>query len=77
MTISELTSTTDYKQAYPLMSELVDHISEQEYLTLLTEMRKEGYRLFGLTYEENMVALAGASIRTDFFNGRHLWVMML
>ncbi|PLT29976.1 GNAT family N-acetyltransferase [Peribacillus deserti] len=74
----ELMSESEFIQAFPLMLQLCDHLSQQEYIQLLNEMRKEGYRLFALLDEENrMTALAGVFIHIDFFNGKYLWISEL
>lgn len=75
MSVKELTEPSEFEQAFPVMAELSDHLSESDYWSLLNEMRKDGYRLFALYDEQKrIVSLAGFSIRTDFFNGKHLWI---
>jgi GNAT superfamily N-acetyltransferase len=37
-------------------------------------MRQEGYRLFAVFEQSEIVAVAGVVIRTNFYNGRHLFV---
>ena len=75
MFVKEITESEEFEQAFPVMAELCDHLSKNEYLDLLTKMRKDGYRLFALFDEKvQIVSLAGVAIRTDFFNGKHLWV---
>ncbi|MBM7693904.1 GNAT superfamily N-acetyltransferase [Peribacillus deserti] len=74
----ELKTDQEFKQAFPLMNQLCDHLNEQEYFDLLGRMRKEGYRLFSLMNKENqMLALAGIYIHIDFFNGKYIWVSEL
>lgn len=72
--IRELTTETEWREAFPVLRELRDHLTEERYLEYLAEMREEGYRLFGLVDGEEVVAVAGAGIRTNFYNGRHLFV---
>ena len=75
MHVKELIERSAFEEAFPVMAELADHLSKEDYLTLLEEMRKDGYRLFAL-YDQHsqIVSLAGGSIRTDLFNGKHLWI---
>jgi GNAT superfamily N-acetyltransferase len=72
--IRELTTEAGWRAAFPVLRELRDHLTEGTYLEYLREMREEGYRLFGLYEGEDVVAVAGAGIRTNFYNGRHLFV---
>ena len=37
-------------------------------------MHHQGYRLFALLEDGEIVSLAGVAIRTNFYNGRHLFV---
>lgn len=72
--IRELTTETAWREAFPVLRELRDHLTEASYLEYLREMRAEGYRLFALFEDEDVLAVAGAGIRTNFYNGRHLFV---
>ncbi|MEH7400701.1 GNAT family N-acetyltransferase [Gottfriedia acidiceleris] len=38
------------------------------------EMQKQGYKLFGLEVQGVTVAVAGISILTNFYNGKHVFV---
>lgn len=72
--IRELTTEAEWRAAFPVLNQLRDHLSEAEFLDSLSEMRKEGYRLFALLLGEEIVSVAGVEIRTNFYNGRHLFV---
>ncbi|MGH2695231.1 MAG: GNAT family N-acetyltransferase [Actinomycetota bacterium] len=74
MEIVELCSEDELRSAYPVMSELRDHLTEDDYMRLLGEMIRGGYRLFALEQGGRIAALAGISIRTNFYYGRYLWV---
>jgi len=75
MELKELETNEEFKRAFPVMRQLCDHLNEEQYLTLLSTMRKEGYRLLSLMDEKNeIMSVAGVAIRTDFFNGKHLWI---
>jgi GNAT superfamily N-acetyltransferase len=78
--VRELTDEEGWLTAFPVLRELRDHLTEARYLEYLRAMREEGYRLFALVESEDgseseaIVAVAGAGIRTNFYNGRHLFV---
>jgi len=75
MELKELETNEEFKRAFPVMRQLCDHLNEEQYLTLLNSMRKEGYRLLSLMNEKDeIMSVAGVAIRTDFFNGKHLWI---
>lgn len=72
--IRELTTEAEWREAFPVLRELRDHLTEETYLAYLAEMREEGYRLFAAFEAGEVLAVAGAGIRTNFYNGRHLFV---
>lgn len=72
--ITELTTIKQWVQAFPVMKQLRTDITEQTYLNLLNEMRKEGYRLFAFSINEQIVSLAGFCIRTNFYHKRHVYI---
>ena len=74
ITIRELTTTDEFRAAYPIMHQLRTHLDEASFLRLLDEIRADDYRLFGLWDEGALVALAGIGLRTTLAHGRHLWV---
>lgn len=61
-------------QAYPVMNELRTDLSEKTYLALVEEMRKEGYRLFALYEDDEIVSLAGIGERVNFYNKHHMYI---
>lgn len=72
--VRELTGETEFRDAFPVLGQLRDHLSEDEYLEYLRDMRAEGYRLFALFEAGEIVAVAGVVPRTNFYNGHHLFV---
>ena len=72
--IRELTTEAEWLDAFPVLSQLRSHLTAESYLEYLGEMRKEGYRLFALLESDEIVSVAGVAIRTNFYNGRHLFV---
>lgn len=71
--IRELTTKQESREAFPVMRQLRDDLTESEYLDYLAQMREEGYHLFGLD-DDGLVTVAGVALRTNFYNGRHLFV---
>ena len=72
--IVELTTEEETRAAFPLMSELRTHLTQDRYVELLSEMRRDAYRLFALRDDGVDVALAGVRIATNLYYGRYLWV---
>lgn len=77
MEIEELQTREEWQEAFHVMRELRTNLDEQAYLDLLTNMVKEGYRLFALRNSGVIVSLAGISILTNFSYGRYTWVQDL
>jgi len=72
--VRELTTESEWRRAFPVVSQLRQDLTEKQYLESLREMRTEGYRLFALFDSDELVAVAGVCVRTNFYNGRHLFV---
>ena len=75
MQIQELTTLEQWREAYPVMHELRLDLNQGDYLDLLKVMITEAYRMFALRDDANeIVALAGIAVLTNFYYGRHVWV---
>ncbi len=74
MTVSELKSEEEIRQAFAVLRDFRAHLTEAAYLELVADMRKQGYRMFGLRDSGRLVSVAGVRIITNFRWGRHLWV---
>ncbi|MFZ4451708.1 GNAT family N-acetyltransferase [Salibacterium aidingense] len=72
--IAELTKTTEWKKAFPVIKQLRTHLTEDTYLELLEEMRSSGYRLFGMFVDDTIAAAAGVRINVNFYNFRHVFI---
>lgn len=72
-TTKELTTEAEWRAAYPVMYELRP-VDEDQYIAYLREMADEGYRLFGLYEDDDLVSLGGVRISTTLYHGRHVWV---
>lgn len=77
MEIRELETVREWRDAFPLMRELRTHLDEEAYLAYLREMTADGYRLFAGSVDDEIVALAGAGVEVNMYDGRHLWVYEL
>jgi GNAT superfamily N-acetyltransferase len=74
ITIRKLESITTLKAAFKVMAELRPHLDMEKFLSLVHEMREEGYRLAGLFDGEGLKAVAGYRIQTMLVRGRSLYV---
>lgn len=72
--LRELLTEKELVDVYPVMNQLRTNLSLQEYLTLFSQMKEEGYQLFGWQVEDKVVGLAGVAFRTNFYNERHLYI---
>lgn len=72
--IKELTTLEERLAAYPVMHELRTHLSKEEYLVLLEEMIPQGYRLFALYSDNEIVAVTGIVELVNFYNKKHIYV---
>ncbi|WP_257536003.1 GNAT family N-acetyltransferase [Metabacillus litoralis] len=73
-TIQELINKEQWVEAFPIMKQLRTDLTQETYLELLEEMRKDGYSLFALYKDNQIVSLAGLSWRVNFYNKRHVFV---
>lgn len=74
ITIKELVNENQWKKAFPVMKELRTGLNEERYWQLTAAMRKEGYRMFALFDNEEIVTIAGVIVLTSLYNGKYLWV---
>ncbi|MCX7711167.1 MAG: GNAT family N-acetyltransferase [Clostridia bacterium] len=75
MKIIELMNDHEFVESYKIMKQLRTKLSENEYILLLSEMRRQGYRLIAaIDYTDKIVALAGFSILTNLYYNKHVWV---
>ncbi|MRX71948.1 GNAT family N-acetyltransferase [Bacillus lacus] len=75
--MKEFTTEEEALQAWDIMKQLRTNLTRDEYLQLFEEMKKEGYRLFAFLAEGKTAAVAGAAVRTNFYDGKHLFVFDL
>ncbi|MGA4722160.1 GNAT family N-acetyltransferase [Fictibacillus nanhaiensis] len=72
--VSELTTEKEWIEAFPIMNQLRTHLNFDSYLQLLQKMKKQGYRLFALYDEEEIVALAGIQLNINFYHERYVFI---
>lgn len=72
--IKELVHEEEWIEAFAIMKELRTNLNQSTYLDFLQSMRKEGYKLFALYYDEQIVALTGIIMQTNFYFGKHVFV---
>ncbi|MFJ5762542.1 GNAT family N-acetyltransferase [Neobacillus sp. NPDC093182] len=72
--IKELIQEKEWLEAFPVLNELRTHLNKSTYLDFLHSMREEGYKLFAIYDNEQVVAVTGIAIRTNFYYGKHIFV---
>lgn len=73
--IKELKNENEWKEAYPVMKQLRNHLDEEQFLKLVQEAaQKECYKIVALYDKEKVVAVVGFMPMTTLYNGRFIWV---
>ncbi|MCH1627438.1 GNAT family N-acetyltransferase [Ferdinandcohnia quinoae] len=72
--IRELTTVTGWKEAFPVMKQLRTHLDEEQYVQLVSEMQKKGYRMFALYKNEAPVAVTGVGNLLNLYHGNNMFV---
>lgn len=72
--INEIDLSQDWKRVFPLIHQLQPHLDEERFHSLVDEMIPQGYQMFGLYIEGEIVAVAGFSISCNLYFERHLWL---
>ncbi|SMO44914.1 GNAT family N-acetyltransferase [Melghirimyces algeriensis] len=72
--IKELTTKQEWLQGYTVMKQLRPHLDEEEYLELLHQMSRQGYRQFAFFVEQEAVAVVGFSLGLNLYHGKHCFV---
>lgn len=74
MTIREVETDVERAAAFPVLAELRSHLDKEEFEALYGEMTDEGYRLFAVYDDGEPIAIAGVTVSTNFYLGRHAYV---
>lgn len=73
--IHEIKDRAGYERAFPVMKELRTHIDMDMFTSVIEAAHSEGgYRLVAIERGDQILALMGYRILTDFVHGRHLYV---
>lgn len=72
--IKELVTKEEILEGFQVMSELRTHLDVDRYFELFEVMKREGYKLFALYNQEQIVAVTGLIVLTNFYNGKHVYV---
>ena len=70
----ELSTEAAWREAYPVMVQLRDHLDEDEFLDYVREMAADGYRLFAAVVDDEVVSVAGVTTLLNMYDGRHAYV---
>lgn len=74
MEVRELTTEEEIASAFPLMHELRDRIRPETFLEEVRLQQAEGYHLYGLFADGELVSLAGVRRTHTLSRGEHLFV---
>ena len=74
MHIAPVTSSDERAAVLSVIQQLRDHLDRESFDELYESMVEEGYRLFAGYVDEEPVAVAGVTISTNFYLGRHAYV---
>ncbi len=72
-----LAKNSEIQEAFPILQELRSNLDREELKALYKQMQEEGYQLFGRYVNDDLVAVAGVTIMTNFYLGRHAFVFDL
>ncbi|MFT9846332.1 GNAT family N-acetyltransferase [Aneurinibacillus sp. REN35] len=72
--VTEFFSEDEWRIAYPVMRDLRTELQEDEFITIMRQMKEEGYRLFALYEQDEIVTLAGIAVLHNMYYGKHIWV---
>lgn len=70
----ELKSKNSWKNAFPLIKELIPSLELEPFMKSKKKMQQQGYKLFGLEVEKKIVTVAGVRVLQTHGKGNVLWV---
>ncbi len=74
MAVIECNDEELLRKAWPVVSQLRDHISLEEFLARAAAAKDEGYRLFALEVDGRIVGAIGCRIVNDLASGRSFYI---
>lgn len=73
--IFKVKTEVELKECYPVLKELRPHLSYEEYINIYNQAHSnEGYEIIAIRKKNQVVALMGYRILSDFVRGRHLYI---
>jgi GNAT superfamily N-acetyltransferase len=67
----------ELKQAFPVVRQLRPHLNEDEYIETAKIMISNGYQIFCVFEDNEIVSYAGIAVLTNLYYGKHIWVYEL
>lgn len=74
MNIKQVTTRDGRKEIFPVLQELRSHHDFESFERLYEDMEAEGYRLFAGYDDGEPIAVAGVTVSTNLYLGRHAYV---
>lgn len=74
MKVKELKTESEWLQGYTVMKQLRTHLQKEDYMGLLREMSRGGYRQFALIVDDEVVSVIGFTPGINLYYGKHLFV---
>jgi ribosomal protein S18 acetylase RimI-like enzyme len=73
--VLEVQTRPDLERCYPVMKELRQHLSLEEFISIYFEAHSaDGYELIAIENEGKIQAVMGYRFLTDYVRGRHLYI---
>jgi len=74
MRITPVSSADERAAVFPVLQQLRDHLNRESFEKQYESMAEEGYQLFAGYVNDEPIAVAGVTISTNFYLGRHAYV---
>ena len=74
MQVKEVSTASDIQQTWEVMHLLRPHLKEEEYISLVKEMIKDGYRMAYVEENGKAVSVIGYRHIQFLFNGKHIYI---
>nr|WP_316246625.1 GNAT family N-acetyltransferase [Sutcliffiella horikoshii] len=72
--IKHLQTKEELLEGFQVLKELRPHLTEDTFIEIYETMQKEGYELYAYVVKEEVVAVTGIIMLTNFYDGRHIYV---
>lgn len=70
-----ISTDSDLKRVFQIMSELRPHLTFNEYLEIYNQAKlADNYQIVAAEFDDEIVALIGFRVLSDFVRGKHLYV---